>query len=107
MKVEIRATAAFLRCLDDLAVARGMNRSEAIRAAVVEASPDPLAENLPPAPGRDELLRLLGEAARGGSVRAICLLLEELHRGSGDDDPLDLDGDSLSWVDALAAERRT
>jgi hypothetical protein len=81
MKVQIRASEPFLRRLDALAAARGLNRSQAIRAAVVEAQPDALP--LPPAPDRDELLRLLGAAARSGSVPAIRALLDESRRAEG------------------------
>lgn len=44
-------------------------------------------------PDRDELLQILGEKARDGSVPAVKLLLEELRR--------DDDGDSDSGFDAL------
>lgn len=76
MRIEIRVTEAFLRRLDAFAQTRGMNRSAALRAAVLEASPAAPGE-LPPGADRDELLRLLGEAARGGSVPAIRALLDE------------------------------
>lgn len=82
MRIQVRVTEVFLRRLDALADARGMNRSQAIRAAVSEASPS-ASIDLPPALERDELLRLLGEAARGGSVSAMRRLLEEYRRDSG------------------------
>jgi hypothetical protein len=56
-----------------------MNRSAAVRAAVLEASLVPV--GLPPVPDRDELLALLGEAARGGSVSAMRTLLAERYAG--------------------------
>ena len=101
MRVELRASAAFVARLDALAAARGLNRSAAVRAAVVEASPE--APPLPPPPDRDELLRLLGAAARGGSVAAIRLLLAELRRDR--DAAAGSDPDGLDFIDQLAARR--
>ena len=75
-----------------------MNRSQALRAAVLEASPA-ASSDLPPVADRDELLRLLGEAARGGSVSAMRALLLEHRRDGGDVPP----GDGL--IDELAARR--
>ena len=57
--------------LDRLADERGVSPSEVVRHVVAEADDTPL----PGPPDRDELLRLLGERAREGSVRAIELLL--------------------------------
>ena len=80
MRLEIRASEALVRRLDAFAAERGMNRSQALRAAVLEASPD--AAGPPLAPDHDELLRLLGEAARGGSVSAMRTLLAEYRRSA-------------------------
>jgi hypothetical protein len=105
MKVQIRASEPWLRRLDALAASRGMNRSQAIRAAVTEAQPD--APPLPPAPDRDELLRLLGAAARSGSVPAIRALLDEERRAEGSGDVPRSDRLAvLSRIDELAARRR-
>ena len=68
---------------------------------------------LPPPPDRDELLRLLGAAARSGSVAAIRALLgvydreraEAEARAAADDDPLGLDDDPFAEFDALARDR--
>jgi len=104
-RLELRVSEPFLRRLDAFAAARGLNRSQAIRAAVVEASPD--APPLPLAPDRDELLRLLGAAARSGSVPAIRALLDEGRRAEGADDvPRAHRLAVLSRIDELAARRR-
>jgi Ribbon-helix-helix protein, copG family len=57
--------------LDRLADERGVSRSEVVRHLLAEADNMPR----PGPPSHDELLRLLGERAREGSVRAIELLL--------------------------------
>ena len=74
-----------------------MNRSQAIRAAVLEASPASPGE-LPAIAELDELLRLLGEAARGGSVSAMRALLLEHRRG-------DTPPPATSLIDELATRR--
>jgi hypothetical protein len=77
-----------------------MNRSQAVRAAVLEAGPAG-GDGLPPAPDRDELLALLGEAARAGSVSAMRALLLEQRRDGGD-----APGDGeLSFIEDLAERR--
>ena len=100
MRLELRVSVAFLRRLDALAERRGMNRSEAVRAAVLEAT-ETDAASAPPAPDADELARLLGEAARGGSVSAMRALLLE-HRRNGAAPP---PADELGPIDQLAARR--
>lgn len=77
-----------------------MNRSAAIRAAVLEASPSAPGD-LPPVADRDELLRLLGEAARGGSVSAMRALLLEHRRANGAAPRRD----GMGVIDDLAARR--
>jgi predicted transcriptional regulator len=95
--IHIRLNPVVRRHLDRLAERRGSSRSEAVRAAIVEAT-------FPAAgvPDEDELLRLLGVAARAGHVPAIRLLLEEYRR----DERRKLGG-TLRIVDELAGRRRT
>jgi predicted transcriptional regulator len=74
--IGFRASPVLQRRLDELAEAHGGSRATAIRSAVVEAT---LPEHASRVPDRDEVLELLGEAARGGSVAAMV----ELLRGGG------------------------
>jgi hypothetical protein len=99
MVITLRATDAFAKRLDSVAKARGLNRSQMIKAAVLEASMD--AKDLDAVPDRDELLRLLGESARSGSVTAMKALLDERRR-DGDDAEAPL---VRSAIDELAARR--
>ena len=65
--LSFRASAVLQRRLDQLAKARGLNRSRAIQAAILEATmPD--AEGVP---SEAEVLELLGESARAGNVAAM------------------------------------
>lgn len=94
----IRASADLLARLEALRVARGLaDRSAAVRLAVREAATIP--QDRASVPDRDELLRLLGEAARDGSVTAMKTLLAE-HRGDGQP------GSTGSLIGDLAARRQ-
>ena len=75
--VKVRCSELLVKRLDALAAGHGGNRSQAVRSAVLAAS---LPNDVPPVPDRDELLRLLGELARMGSLPAIRLLLAEYRR---------------------------
>src|SRR2546423_860339 len=66
--VSFRASPVLQRRIDDLAEARGGNRSKAIQAALVEAT---TSEDSSAIPSEQELLELLGEAARAGNVAAM------------------------------------
>jgi predicted transcriptional regulator len=92
--------------LDRLAEARGVTRSEVVRHLLAEADDGPL----PGPPDRDELVRLLGEAARGGSVRAIeILLMRKWERGTAEPPPwatrTQIDSDPFAEVDELRRRR--
>lgn len=102
MMISLRATDAFATRLDALAEARGLNRSRMLKAAVLEASMAPAEQSH--VPDRDELLRLLGESARSGSVTAMRTLLEELRRDGihAEAPPV-----GLSVIDQLARARRS
>ena len=65
--VGFRAAPAVCRRLDELAEARGLNRSSAIRAAILEAT---VPEHATAIADKHEVLVLLTEAARGGNVAA-------------------------------------
>ncbi len=82
--------------LERLAEARGMTRSGVLRALVLEAT---LPAGAVPVPDEDELLRLLGSAARMGNVPAMRELLR--HYREQDDKP----ESPLAVVDELAARR--
>ena len=100
--VKIRCSELLLRRLDGLAEAHGGNRSQAIRSAVLAAS---LPEGTPPVPDHNELMRLLGELARMGSLPAIRLLLAEQRRRPAEADPFaEFEPNPL---ERLAARRRT
>jgi Ribbon-helix-helix protein, copG family len=92
--------------LDRLAEARGVTRSEVVRHLLAEADDEPL----PGPPDRDELVRLLGEAARGGSVRAIEILLMRKWESRTTEPPpwatrAQIDGDPFAEVDELRRRR--
>jgi hypothetical protein len=72
-----------------------------IKAAVMEASVE-AGGAVGDVPERDELLSLLGEAARGGSVTAMKVLLDERRR-DGDDDSEKKP--AVSVIDQLAERR--
>jgi hypothetical protein len=93
--VHVRLNSVVRRHVERLADTRGTTLSEAVRFAVTEAS-------FPEGgvPTREELLRLLGMAARAGSVSAIRLLLEEYRR-----DERPKLGGTLRVVDELAKRR--
>jgi hypothetical protein len=84
--------------LEELAEARGTSRSHILRELVLEAT---LPEDAPAVPSEDELLRLLGVAARMGRVPAIRLLLDHCREQRKQD------SGSLAAVDELAQRRRT
>lgn len=75
-----RASAVLQRRLDQLAAARGLNRSKAIQAAIVEATM-PAARGVP---SEAEVLALLGETARAGNVAAM-KELRKYHRERAND----------------------
>ena len=83
--MSFRAPAAVQRRIDELADARGCSRSLAIRAAILEAT---MPADAAPVPSAQEVLELLGEAARAGSVAAM-KELRQYHeeRRTRDDDP--------------------
>ena len=81
--------------LDALAGARGMTRSELLRTLILEAT---MPADATVIPDRDELLRLLGVAARLGNVPA----MRELLRHQRAERP---PAGTLSVVDELAARR--
>lgn len=66
--ISFRASPVLQRHIDELAEARGLNRSKAIQAALVEAT---MPEDASAMPSEQEVLRLLGEAARAGNVAAM------------------------------------
>ena len=63
--INFRASPVLLARIDRLAVARKVSRSAAIKAAIVEAT---VPEHATAIADEGELLVLLSEAARGGSV---------------------------------------
>ena len=81
--------------LDALAEARGVTRSELLRTLVLEATVPAAAPSVPDA---DELLRLLGAAARMGNVPAMRELLAHHRRAPAAPSPLGV-------VDELAERR--
>jgi Arc/MetJ-type ribon-helix-helix transcriptional regulator len=98
-RISIRVGDAVLHRLDALVEHGGFkNRSEAARMALLEATFTAQERDTPPT--RDELLRLLGMAARGGSTTAAKMLLDEYGR----DDPYAKR--QPSKIDQLAARRR-
>lgn len=93
--LHIRLTPAVRRHLERLADAKKTTLSSAMRSAVMQASPS----QLEGVPSERELLELLGEAARAGSVPAMReLLAYHQEAGRGKDSP-------LSVVDELARRR--
>jgi hypothetical protein len=78
----LRASSDLIERLDALREARGLSsRAAALRVAIREVSPtSPTRAALP---GREELLRLLSERARDGSVPAMRALFEEFRKGKG------------------------
>ena len=94
-RVSVRLFPPQAERLDALAEARGMTRSELLRTLVFEATLPP---DAPAVPDTDELLRLLGVAARMGKVPAIRELLAHHRRAPAAPSPLGV-------VDDLAARR--
>src|SRR5688500_17893053 len=94
--ITFRASPVLQRRIDDMAAVHGGNRSKAIQAAILKAG-DVSADGVP---DDDEVLRLLGEAARAGNVAAM-KELRAYHR--------ERDSDSnetpLAVVDELAERR--
>jgi hypothetical protein len=66
--------------LDRLAEARGLTQSELVRHLLREADGAPR----PEPPDRDELVAILGEQARSGSIRACEILLKRADRETHD-----------------------
>ena len=94
-RVSVRLFPPIAERLDALAEARGMTRSELLRTLVLEAT---VPDTAPSVPDTDELLRLLGVAARMGNVPA----MRELLRHQRAERP---PAGTLSVVDELAARR--
>src|SRR5687768_2963040 len=94
-RVSVRLFPPQAERLDALAEARGMTRSELLRTLVLEAT---VPDTAPSVPDADELLRLLGVAARMGNVPAIRELLAH-HRSAPEA------ASPLGVVDDLAARR--
>ena len=67
-RVSVRLFPPIAERLGALAEARGMTRSELLRTLVLEAT---VPDTAPSVPDTDELLRLLGVAARMGKVPAM------------------------------------
>jgi hypothetical protein len=97
--LSLRASSSVVRRVDELAEKRGCSRSAAIKQAIVEATtPD----HVGPVPDEAELLALLGEAARSGSVPAMRELLAHHRQVCERPEPVE-----TFWaeLDALAARR--
>ena len=93
--VTFRASPTLQRRIDELAHARGLNRSKAIQAALVEAT---MADDVDAIPTEHELLCLLGESARAGNVAAM-RQLRAYHRGR------ERESDDFAEFDELARRR--
>jgi hypothetical protein len=96
--VAFRAGAPLRRRLDELAEGRGLNRSAAIRAAILEATRHP---SEPAVPDEHEVLVLLSESARGGNVAAM-KELRAYHRECRSDRRLP---DAVTPLDEIARRR--
>ncbi len=70
--INFRASPVLVARIDGLAEARKVSRSAAIKAAIVEAT---VPEHATAVADEHEMLVLLSEAARGGSVSAMKVLL--------------------------------
>ena len=99
-----RASPVLLDKIEALAAARGQSRSAAVKAAVVAAE---VAESgRAPVPDHHEVLALLGEAARGGSVPAMKELLAH-HRDAHRRDRARPDSDTVfGELDEVAMRRQ-
>ncbi len=96
-RISVRLFTPQAEALDELAEARGMSRSATLRELVLAAT---LPEDAPTLPDEQEVLELLGAAARMGSVPAMRELMAH-HRErkvSGIPSP-------LAAVDELASKR--
>jgi predicted transcriptional regulator len=94
--VTFRASPVLQRRIDELGEARGLNRSKAIQAALVEATTP---EDASATPSEQEVLHLLGEAARAGNVAAM-KELRAYHR-----EHKEAEDKSLADLDAFADGR--
>ena len=80
--VTVRLTGEHLRRLDAFAESRGIDRSKAVRSLLVGLESDEPDEVVPEAPAEpvraemDEVLLMLSDAARDGSVTAMRSLME-------------------------------
>lgn len=104
-RITLRVSQDWLEHLDALARARNFaDRSEAVRVVVREAAMTP--EERLTVPDTDELLVLLGQSARDGSVTAMKALLDEHRRAETSEDA----GDPFAAFDQprddLAERRR-
>ncbi len=95
--VSFRVSPVLLARIEQLAAARGSSRSAAVKAAILEATVTPGEQSVP---DEQECLKLLGEAARSGSVAAMRELraYHRDRRGPGSTD-------AVSELDDLAARR--
>jgi hypothetical protein len=100
MRFNMRTTPADEARMARIAAAQGCSRSEAVRLALLKADGTPLAD----VPDEDELVRLLGERARAGNVRAIEVLLRISERSTPMREPTS--HDPFAEVDELARRRR-
>ena len=97
--VIFRASPALLRRIDGLAEARKLSRTAVLRAAILEATVD---EHAAAVADLDEILVLLTDAARSGSVPAMKTLLAHHLRFPR---PAAVDHSILGELDELAARR--
>ena len=97
--ITFRASPAVTARIAELAEARGSTKAAAIRAAVVSAATP---KHAPAVPTEAEVLELLGEAARGGSVAAMKELLVYHRERRGVAGAVD----AVAELDELAARRR-
>ena len=95
--VTFRASTVLQARIDALAAGHGGNRSKAIQAAILNA----IEHEADDIPDEQEVLRLLGESARGGNVSA----MKELRAYHRERDGDQTEADPLSSIDELAARR--
>lgn len=99
-RVSVRLFAPQADRLKELAEARGLSRSATLRALVLEAT---VPEDAPGVPTEDEVLELLGAAARAGSVSA----MQELRTHHRERRAARSDANPLAEFDELAERRAT
>lgn len=94
-RLEIRLTPALRKRLDDLAQNRNTTVSGAVKSAVLEAT------KVGGVPTEEEVLELLGEAARTGNVSA----MKELRAYHRERNSNETENSPLAVVDELASKR--